>query len=393
MSDTVLTLSERRRSLFAVIASMTVVSLMYGLSVPLLAAVLDRQGVSGLLIGLNTAIQPAATLAIAPFAPKVIRAVGSARIMIYATVVAAVVFLALGLVPNVYVWFPLRFLLGASGSFLWIVGEAWVNQMATENVRGRMVGLYTAAGAGGTALGPLVLSMIGTHGMAPFVTAAALLIVAGLPIMTAARVAPRLEGRPSARLLVFVLLAPVAMLLNLTHGAAIELFLTFLHLYTARIGIGQAAGLHLQTATLVGGIALQLPFGWLADRMDRRLLLAASVLFIIAAVALMPLVLPAIPWNLPFMFVFGGVFSALYALGIVLLGERFTGVDLIFAGTVFNVMWSIGGMAGPTLGGLGMELWEPHGMIVVLGLMWVCYLPVPVVAYLRRRRQQGDPAK
>src|SRR3546814_7249959 len=70
--------------------------------------------------------------------------------------------------------------------------------------------------------------------MGSFIAAAVLLIVAGLPIMTATRVAPRMEGRPSARLLVFVLLAPVAMLLNLTHGATIELFLTFLHLYTDR---------------------------------------------------------------------------------------------------------------------------------------------------------------
>src|SRR3546814_11850946 len=96
-------------------------------------------------------------------------------------------------------------------SFLWIVGEAWVNQMSTENIRGRMVGLYTAAGSGGTALGPLVLSLMGTQGMAPFVAAAVLLIAAGQPIMTATRVAPRMEGRPSARPHGLVPLAPVAL--------------------------------------------------------------------------------------------------------------------------------------------------------------------------------------
>src|SRR3546814_1360654 len=114
--------------------------------------------------------------------------------MICATLMAAAVFLLLGLIPNVYVWFPLRFLLGAAGSFLWIVGEAWVNQMSTENIRGRTVGLYTAAGAGGTALGPLVLSLIGTEGMGSFIAAAVLLVVAGLPIMTATRLAPAMEG-------------------------------------------------------------------------------------------------------------------------------------------------------------------------------------------------------
>lgn len=387
MTEIALNIAERRRSLLAVIASMTVVSVIYGLSVPLLALVLERQGVDATLIGINTAVQPLATLLIAPIAPRIIRALGSARVMICATLVSALVFILLGITANVYVWFPLRFVLGAAGAFLWIVGEAWINQLSSESTRGRMIGFYAMAGSAGTALGPLVLSLLGTEGMAPFYAAAGLLILAGLPIMTATRVAPRLEGRPSARLLACLLLAPVAMLLNFTHGASIEIFLAFVPIYGERIGIGMIAGLHVQTAALLGAIALQMPMGWLADHMDRRLLVSLSVLFVIAAIALMPIVLPLGGIALAFMFVYGGVFNALYAFGIVLLGERFRGVDLIFAGTVFNVMWSMGAVVGPPLGGAGLQLWEPHGVILVLGLLWALYLPVPVVAYLRRRKQ------
>jgi MFS family permease len=391
MAQSALTRPERRRSLFAVIASMTVVSLMYGMSVPLLALVLEQHGVGSLMIGINTAVQPLATFAIAPIAPRIIRALGPAHTMIYATFGSAALFLLLGAFPNVWVWFPLRFLLGAFGCFLWIIGEAWVNQISSGETRGRMVGLYVAAGAGGTALGPLVLSQIGSQGMTPFLTAAMLVVVAGLPIMAATRIAPRLDGQASARLLAFLMLAPIAMLLNLVHGAAIEIFLAFLPIYGERIGIGANAGLHLQTAALLGGIALQVPIGWLADRMDRRLLLSISVAFIIVAVAAMPLLLPVDYWNVGFMFIYGGVFNFLYALGIILLGDRFKGMDLIFAGTVFNVMWSLGGVAGPPLGGLGMELWDPNGLIAVLALMWLLYLPVPVIGYLRGRRRMGVP--
>lgn len=387
MTEAALSSSERRRSLSAVIASMTVVSLMYGMSVPLLALVLEQQGVDSAMIGLNTAVQPLATLAIAPIAPRLIRALGPAHTMLYSTVGSAVLFVLLGVFPDVYVWFVLRLALGACGAFLWITGEAWVNQVATEDVRGRMVGLYSAAGSGGTALGPLVLLQIGTEGMAPFAAAAGLLLLAGLPIMAATRVAPRLDGRPSAPLFAFLLLAPTIMLLNLTHGAAIEMFLAFLPIYGERIGIGADVGLALQTAALLGGIALQIPFGWLADRMDRRLLLSLSVLFMIVAVVAMPFALPAGHWAFGFMFVYGGVFSALYALGIVLLGERFKGTDLIFAGTVFNVMWSVGAVVGPPAGGLGMQLWAPHGILAVLATMWILYLPVPIVAYIRQRRR------
>ncbi len=45
LDGTPLTAAQRRRSLVAVIASLTVQSLIFGLSMPLLALVLDAQGV------------------------------------------------------------------------------------------------------------------------------------------------------------------------------------------------------------------------------------------------------------------------------------------------------------------------------------------------------------
>ena len=47
----------RQRSLAGVIAAMAVVNLVYGISFPLLALVLDSQSVSKSLIGLSTIVQ------------------------------------------------------------------------------------------------------------------------------------------------------------------------------------------------------------------------------------------------------------------------------------------------------------------------------------------------
>ncbi len=57
------------RSLIAVIASMAVVNLVYGIAFPLFALVLDAQGVSKTLIGLSTLSQAVAVFAIAPLSP------------------------------------------------------------------------------------------------------------------------------------------------------------------------------------------------------------------------------------------------------------------------------------------------------------------------------------
>ena len=137
----------------------------------------------------------------------------------------------------------------------------------------------------------------------------------------------------------------------------------------------------------VGGLVFQVPMGWLADHVDRRLLVIASIVFLAAGTAAMPFVLSHAPWNMVFIFFFGGVFSSLYALALILLGERFRGADLASATAVFTVMWGVGSIVGPPLGGAAMDLWQPHGLLLAVGLMFLAFLPFPIIGYLKRRRR------
>ncbi len=389
MSDVVLTAAERRRSLIAVIASMAVTAMIYGLTMPLLALVLDAQGVDSTLIGLNTAAQSLAVFVVAPFAPRLIGALGPARLMIYAIATSLVVFLLLRVFDNVYAWFPLRFVLGSAGIFLWVAGETWINQIADERTRGRTVGLYSAALSGGFAIGPLILSQTGSEGWTPFLVSAAIIAVSASPILLAAGTAPRFKGRASAPLSTFLLLAPAIMLLNLAFAAADISLLTFLPIYALDIGLDQTASLYLLTLLGIGGMAFQLPMGWLADHMNRLLLLIACVVVTISGLALMPFVIAAKPWNLLYVFLFGGVFGALYGIGVILLGERFRGADLASASAVFTMMWGLGSVVGPSLSGAAMDLLPPHGLLLTLALLFLAYLPFPVLSYLRRRPPGG----
>ena len=99
-------IQQRTRSLAGVIIAMAVVNLVYGITFPLMALVLDQQGISKTLIGLNTMTQAVAILAIAPFAPRLMVRFSPARIMQSSTVVLALLFVLAGWYPNVYFWFP-----------------------------------------------------------------------------------------------------------------------------------------------------------------------------------------------------------------------------------------------------------------------------------------------
>ena len=69
MREGQLTPVQRRKSLIAVIACISVVGMGLGVSIPLLALMMERQGVSSTLIGANTAMPALATLLFTPFIP------------------------------------------------------------------------------------------------------------------------------------------------------------------------------------------------------------------------------------------------------------------------------------------------------------------------------------
>jgi MFS family permease len=393
MIDSIETLPERtlsraarRLNLIAVTASMAVASLIYGMSMPLLALTLEDQGVDSTLIGLNAAAQSIAVLLVAPVASPIMRAYGPARLIVAATLASSLLFILLPTFQDVYAWFPLRFAMGAAGTILWIAAEAWVNQIAEERNRGRVVAIYSMATAAGFALGPLMLTCVGGRGWPPFATAAGLTALAALPVLAVLRHAPPLEGRPSTGLLGYLLMAPIPMFICALYAAIDGIVLTFLPLYGLKLDVPEESTLLFVTLMGVGGIAGQVPIGWLADRLDRRLLAIGCVVVLILGTLAVPAALHIRPWVWLHFLLFGGVLGGLYTVGLILLGERFRGADLASASSAFGLMWGIGMIAGPPLGGLGMRLSEPHGLIVVIAFLLLAFLPLPIIAWARQPR-------
>ncbi len=371
--------------MLAATTSLAVAALIHGLTQPLLSLILAEQGVDNTLIGLSAATQYLSVLAIAPFMPRLLRTSGPAWLMFWGVLSSVGLLLLLPVFRNFYAWFPLRFLLGIAASLLWIAGEAWVNHSAEEHTRGRVVAIYCMALAAGFSLGPLILVATGSAGWTPFVVAAAIMLLAIIPLFMTLKDGPKLEGHPSASLVKYLWLAPVTMWVYLVFSMTDTILLTFLPLYGIGSGLDEQTAIILITIMGIGGIALQLPIGWLADHMDRMLLMALAIVFVLVGTALFPVLIAHTPWNAIFMFFFGGTFVALYTVPMVLLGQQFKNAELSAAATVFSIMFCAGSIIGPPISGAAMELAGINGMPLVLALAYLCVLPLPVIAYLRRQ--------
>lgn len=376
----------RKRSLAGVIAAMAVVNLVYGITFPLLALVLDGQGVSKTLIGLNTMVQALAVIAIAPWAPGLLRRVPPSRLMQVVTLCLAVLFIVAGLYPNVWFWFPLRFVIGALTAMLWICSEALINELAEERWRGRLIGIYAAVGAAGFALGPLLLILTGSEGLLPFYATSALIFCAGIPLFLVEHVRmARLEEKPTGLWAIFWL-APTIMLANVVYAAAAESLMTFFPLFGIGLGVSENFALGLLTMMGLGTMILVMPLSWLADHVDRMGMLAACVLLTMVGLLLMPWAIHDNMLAGVYAFLFGGVEGMIYTLGVILVGERFKGALLAAATTLFTACWGAGTVIGPSLVGVGMDRFGSERMPLIILLLFAVYLPLPVFSWYRGRR-------
>lgn len=366
------------RGIAAVIAAMVIVNLVYGLTLPLLSLVLDAQGISKTVIGLSILAQAGAGVLLMPLIPRLIARAGAARVMQYATLIAAGTLIALGLFQDVCVWFPLRFLLGAAGAMLWSASEAVINELADEDWRGRIIGVYGSAGAAGFAIGPLVLILTGTAGLLPFIVTAVLIAAASLPLfwLQEQTDAPADGTDGPVSLGRIFKLVPDIMLLNLTYAAAIESFIAFFPLFGLHIGLGEARALSLLTTFALGGVVLQLPLGWLADHMHRRRLLSVCLVLTMTGFLILPAIVARSAGGPAFVFGLGGVEGMIYALGVILLGQRFRGAELAAASVLYTGMWGAGTMLGPAIVGAGMDLLGDHALPYLIAAIYAIYLPV-----------------
>lgn len=386
MVDGALTPLQRNQNLVAVTAAMAVTALIYGLSLPLLSLVMNARGIDSLWIGLSTAAQSVGIILMAPFLPAHMSRLGPAMLMLGAILVSLVAFLLLPVFTSVGAWFVLRLAIGAAGGVLWVCGDAWVNEVATERIRGRVVALYGVAVAGGFSLGPLVLSITGSEGVAPFLVSAAIMLVSALPLLPVVRISPSLHGEQAGGLLHYFSLARLPMLMSMVYALSEGILLTFLALYGIEQGLTEAHTLYLITVMGVGGMLGQLPIGWLADHMNRMLLATLSILVVALAAAAIPALIVLPSWNLTLMLVLGAAMTGVYTIGMVIIGEQFKGADLAAASALYGLMFGAGSILGPLVGGVMIKTLASHGMPLSIALMYALFLPFPVISLIRRRR-------
>ncbi len=352
----------------AIVATAAIFGLTYSLTATLLALDLAQRGFDEGFIGANAAMHALGVLAMAVMLPRLAARFGLRRSVVTALASAAVLMLCFPAVPLIWLWFPLRLLLGAASEVLFVLSETWLNALTPEESRARTMGAYTAALSTGFALGPLILSATGADGMLPYGVGAALALIA-IPFVLSRRiVAPVFDAPAHGNPVEYVRLAPLAMGATVLNAAVETAGLTFLALYAIDLGWPESRAAQLISCMMIGAILLQLPIGWLGDRMDRRRLVVLLAALSAALALVWPWALqqhPALIFAL--LFVWGGLFVGIYTIMLAIVGSRFSGSQLVGIYAGMGLMWGAGALLGPTLAGAAMEATR-HGLVYFVAL-------------------------
>ncbi|MDQ7986766.1 MFS transporter [Pseudomonas sp. G34] len=365
---------------FAVCAAVISIGLAMGVTMPLVSLRLESWGYGSFAIGIMAATPAIGVLLGASLAGGLAARCPTPRLMQLCLLAGALSVSGLALLQSYPVWILLRLLLGMTLTVVFILGESWINQLAVEKWRGRLVALYGTGYALSQLCGPLLLSVLGTETDLGFWFGVTLLI--GGSLMLIGRTgAPKVDAHSASGrgLLVFCQRMPAIAWAVMLFAAFEAMMLTLLPIYGLRQGFTQEVALLMASVVVVGDAVLQLPIGLLADRLSRVTLFRLCGVVLLFSSLGIPLLLHT-PLIWPVLVLFGASAGGLFTLSLILIGERFRDDQLVRANAHVAQLWGIGCLIGPLATGAVSQWVSGHALPLLMAagavaFIWLAWRP------------------
>ena len=374
---------------FAVISIVGTFALVVGFTYPALSLAMEAAGFSKTVIGLQTAMSGVGVVVSAVLTPNAAIRIGAWRLGLFTGIVTTISVLGFGMTEPGWAWFVLRFILGMSISTLFILSETWLNEFAPDHLRGRLIAIYTSTVAALFGIGPLMIPFVGYSGSTPFLVVGCLVSMLLLPLWSIRNRVQGVHRADRRELLAVFAIIPVLILAVATFGMFDGASMGLWVVYGLELGYTETIASWTLSASILGNLFLQLPIGWLADRMSRQVLLSiCSGLAMLGALLLPFLNLNAF-YIWPFLMLWGGMCFGIYTIALTLVGEHLKGAQLISANAVFGLMWGLGAIVGGSLAGGLMDVAGPYSLPAFIAAIFAILLMVTLaVAPVRTIRMK-----
>ena len=282
----------------------------------------------------------------------VMRLIGSVgHIRVFAALASltstAVLVYAVAVIPGA--WIAMRFITGFCMAGLYVVAESWINDLATNSTRGRLLAIYMVASMGGIAAGQFLLNVADPNGFELFVLASLLVSLALVPIALSAASSPPTRIPTPIPIRALLRVVPTGLIISFLVGMAHGSLIGMGAVYATSAGLRPSQIALFMGAPMVGGVVFQLPVGWLSDHIPRRgVMFAVAIVAVLAGGGLL-VASPGSVASYGLMFALGGASFPLYSLAIAHTNDWIEPDQIMGAATVLVTMNGVGAILGPLL--------------------------------------------
>ena len=267
---------------------------------------------------------------------------------------------------NPATWALLRLVFGVCVAGLYVVVESWLNDMATNANRGRVLGGYMVVMMGGLGTGQLLLVGGDPASFELFVLVSVLVSLALVPITLSATTAPPLVVPEPLSLRQLAATIPTGAVTAFWAGAAHGTLLGLGALYAKSEGLSDARIALFTAAAPFGCVVFQWPIGWISDRVSRRGVIGLAAVAAALAAGGSLLTTPGSALSLLLMFVFGGFTFPLHSLAVAITVDRVAPAQITAATATLVRLTGVAAAICPAVAGAIMGATGPSAFFVVL---------------------------
>jgi MFS family permease len=304
----------------------------------------------------------------------VVRRVGHARafMLFSALIILSNAAVATGIDP--VRWIAARALYGFAINGMFIVAQSWLNDAVSNAIRGRVMAIFYVAYIVGLGCGSFVLGQLDITSNAPPLLGLVFTALAMLPVGLTRLRQPPAPRAASVALVRAWRISPVGIVGMLAAGGLSMMIAGFAPIHATASGYSQQEVATLMFAMPLGTLFVQIPFGWISDRTDRRYVLIAAALLVALfgfaagvfdGAALATLIVIYMVWD--------GASESIYSLASAHAGDRASKDEMVTLQSTMLFAWSLSGFLVPGLGTVLTALYGTIAFIYVAVVIAVIY--------------------
>lgn len=282
------------------------------------------------------------------YALRALAQVGHIRVYAALASLLSASVLVSGAFDSPFIWIIMRLSTGFCFAGLYVVAESWLNGLATNTFRGRLLALYNVVTVGAYGAGQLMVFNFDARNLTGFAFAAMIASLAVIPVsMSEQASTPKVEQNVHISLRELARIVPTGfgfiLLVGLAHGGMLGM--AVIHATREGLSIGRTGV--LVAVIQLGGMAFTWPISSASDDIDRRVigfLVALGVIVMSVVMLYQPV---SSTWTIVLLFVIGGLSFPLYAIASAYTNDWVSPEQIGAAASQLVTLYGFGAMLGP----------------------------------------------